>query len=64
MFRVILFVSASVSIGYVLYRFFYWRQMHALVDLENGVLDAPASFRIAGGQDQGISVFVHNKNIG
>ena len=48
MFRVIQFVSASVSIGYVLYRFFYWRQMHALVDLENGVLDAPHILLILG----------------
>ncbi len=48
MFRILLFVSASVSIGYVLYRFFYWRQMHALVDLENGVLDAPHILLILG----------------
>lgn len=41
MIHTLFFVSASVSIGYLLYRFFYWRQMHALVDLENGVLDAP-----------------------
>ena len=41
MYRVIFFVLASVSIGFVLYMFFYWRQMHALVDFEDGVLDAP-----------------------
>ena len=48
MFRILLFVSASVSIGYVLYRILYWRQMHALVDLENGVLDAPHILLILG----------------
>jgi len=37
----IFFVLASMSIGYVLYLVFYWRQMHAFVPFENGVLDAP-----------------------
>ena len=41
MYHTLLFVLASVSIGFVLYMFFYWRQMHAIVELENGVLDAP-----------------------
>jgi DMSO reductase anchor subunit len=41
MYHTIFFVLASVSIGFVLYLFFYWRQMHAIVDFENGVLDAP-----------------------
>ncbi len=39
--RTILFVLASASIGYVLYLFFYWRQMHALVRFEDGMIDAP-----------------------
>ena len=46
MIRTILFVTGSASIGFVLYTFFYWRQMHALVDLENGMLDAPHIFLI------------------
>ena len=48
MYHTIFFVTASVSIGYLLYLFFYWRQMHALVDLENGVLDAPHILLILG----------------
>lgn len=41
MYHTLFYVFASVSIGFILYMFFYWRQMHAIVDLENGVLDAP-----------------------
>ena len=37
----ILFITASCSIGYALYLYFYWRQMHALVTFTDGVLDAP-----------------------
>lgn len=40
MFHSIFFISASVTIGYFLYLFFYWRQMHCIVDLEYGNLDA------------------------
>ena len=40
-YHTIFFIVASVSIGFLLYEFFYWRQMHALVWLEDGVLDAP-----------------------
>lgn len=48
MYHTIFFVLASVSIGFVLYMFFYWRQMHAFVDLENGVLDAPHILLVLG----------------
>ena len=48
MLHTLFFISASVSIGYILYRFFYWRQMHALVPLENGILDAPHILLILG----------------
>ena len=48
MYRTVFFVVASVSIGYLLYTFFYWRQMHALVSFENGVLDAPHILLILG----------------
>ena len=41
MLRTLLFVSGSASIGYLLYEFFYWRQMHCSVRFQNGVLDAP-----------------------
>ena len=41
MFRAIFFICGSVSIGYILYLIFYYRQMHALVSFQNGVLDAP-----------------------
>ena len=41
MLRTLLFVSGSASIGYALYTFFYWRQMHCTVRLEHGALDAP-----------------------
>ena len=41
MYHTLFFVLASTSIGYLLYLFFYWRQMYATVELENGVLDAP-----------------------
>ena len=40
MFHSIFFICASVSIGYALYTYFYWRQMHCIVDLEYGNLDA------------------------
>ena len=48
MYHTVFFVTSSVAIGYLLYTFFYWRQMHALVDLENGVLDAPHILLILG----------------
>ncbi len=48
MYRTIFFIVTSVSITYLLYRFFYWRQMHALVDLEDGVLDAIHILLISG----------------
>ena len=41
MLHTIFFITASVSIGYALYMYFYWEQMHAIVDLEDGMLDAP-----------------------
>ena len=41
MIHTLFFTVASGAIGYCLYLFFYWRQMHALVSLEHGVLDAP-----------------------
>ena len=41
MFRTVFFVLAAGSIGYVLYLFFYWRQMHALVPFIHGNMDAP-----------------------
>jgi len=37
----LLFITASCSIGYGLYLYFYWRQMHAIVPFEDGVMDAP-----------------------
>lgn len=46
MLHTLLFVTAAPAIGYVLYLFFYWRQMHAIVRFENGVLDAPHIFLI------------------
>ena len=46
MMHTLFFVLAAPSIGYILYTFFYWRQMHALVSFENGVLDAPHIFLI------------------
>lgn len=48
LFHSIFFISASVSIGYALYTYFYWRQMHALVPLYNGILDAPHILLICG----------------
>lgn len=48
LFRSIFFIVASVSIGYILYTIFYWRQMHALVPLDNGILDAPHILLICG----------------
>ena len=47
-FHSLLFISASVSIGYVLWLFFYWRQMGAIVELEAGLLDAPHILIICG----------------
>lgn len=44
----IFFITASVALGFILYEFFYWRQMHALVPLENGLLDAPHILLICG----------------
>ena len=46
MLRTLLFTVAAPSIGYALYLFFYWRQMHAIVKFGNGVLDAPHIFLI------------------
>ena len=40
MFHSIFCITASCSIGYILYLIFYWRQMGALVPFEYGVLDA------------------------
>ena len=48
MFHTIFFIVASVSIGYLLYEWFYWRQMHALVWLEDGMIDAPHLLMILG----------------
>ena len=48
MMHTLFYISASVSIGYVLYEFFYFRQMHAHVPLYNGVLDAPHILLILG----------------
>ena len=44
----LLFVTASVSIGYVLWGLFYWRQMGAIVELDAGLLDAPHILLICG----------------
>lgn len=41
MYRTIYFILGSMSIGYILYVFFYYRQMNAIVRFSNGVLDAP-----------------------
>lgn len=41
MYHTIFFIVASVSMGFLLWEFFYWRQMHALVWLDDGMLDAP-----------------------
>ena len=46
MLRNLLFVTGSASIGFILYTFFYWRQMHAIVHFEDGMLDAPHIFLI------------------
>lgn len=35
MLRMLLFVTGSASIGFILYTFFYWRQMHAIVHFED-----------------------------
>ena len=48
MMHALFYISASVSIGYVLYELFYFRQMHAHVPLYNGVLDAPHILLILG----------------
>lgn len=47
-FHSLFFISASISIGYVLYTYFYWQQMHATVWLEDGILDAPHIMLILG----------------
>ena len=47
-FHSIFFVVASVSIGYLLYTYFYWKQMHAIVWLDDGILDAPHILLICG----------------
>ena len=36
--RTLFFTTASMSIGYFLYLWFYWRQMHAIVHFEDGML--------------------------
>ena len=41
LFHSLFFILASTSIGYILYLIFYWRQMHAIVSFEDGMLDAP-----------------------
>lgn len=41
MFHTLFFTVASAAIGYLLYEFFYWRQMHCIVRFVNGNLDAP-----------------------
>lgn len=41
MYRTIFFILGSMSIGYILYVFFYYRQTNAIVRFSNGVLDAP-----------------------
>ena len=46
MLRTLLFVTGSASIGFILYTIFYWRQMHAIVRFEDGMLDAPHIFLI------------------
>lgn len=48
MIRTLFFMLASASIGYVLYEIFYWRQMHARVNFEDGMLDAPHIMIILG----------------
>ncbi|MBQ6477840.1 MAG: hypothetical protein IJI44_00575 [Erysipelotrichaceae bacterium] len=48
MIHTLFFTVAAAAIGYCLYLFFYWRQMHALVSLEHGVLDAPHILLILG----------------
>lgn len=47
-FHSIFFIAAAVSIGYLLYTYFYWRQMHAIVWLEDGMMDAPHLLLICG----------------
>lgn len=46
--RTLFFTTASMSIGYFLYLWFYWRQMHAIVHFEDGMLDAPHIILILG----------------
>ncbi len=46
MLRTLFFTVAAPSIGYVLYLYFYWQQMHAIVEFEAGVLDVPHIFLI------------------
>ncbi len=46
MMRTLFFVVAAPSMGYLLYLHFYWKQMHAIVPFEDGVLDVPHIFLI------------------
>ncbi len=46
MMRTLFFVVAAPSMGYLLYLYFYWKQMHAIVSFEDGVLDVPHIFLI------------------
>ena len=46
MLRTLFFTVAAPSIGYVLNLYFYWQQMHAIVEFEAGVLDVPHIFLI------------------
>ena len=48
MYRSLFFIVGSMSIGFILYMIFYYMQMHAFVDFENGVLDAPHILLILG----------------
>ena len=41
MLHTLFFTVAAGAIGYCLYLFFYWRQMHCTVKFVNGLLDAP-----------------------
>lgn len=46
MLRTLFFMVTAPTVGYGLYLFFYWRQMHAIVSFEDGVLDVPHIFLI------------------
>jgi len=47
-FHSIFFIVTSVTLGYLLWMLFYWRQMHAIVELDAGLLDAPHILLICG----------------